>query len=213
MSKKEKKQDRIDRLENTVNILLELVNNRNIIRKDADTQTTKQTMTATTHAQTETVTTTSTDCQTEFRKNITERGILVKPTLRSVSVGTERIARVDTKVHAVTQTEKVISLAEIFLRKVNTRVLPQLNAVELEWIQNEVNNQTFDNGDVPVSFQRIKARQFSTEDVVTAIVAVCQMVVATYNGDETEYETDVEDEPEQTPPAVASLYYKVRQSY
>lgn len=228
-----KKEERIQALEHSVGVLMELYAQRKVRLKDSDTQTERNERRAFS-TQTTTGTTAGVGVQTEFRKNITERGIQIAPHMVDAMTNTDQ-QRPDPIGHSVeTQTEKVISIADIFMKKVNTRIMPQLSNVENSWIINETNNRTFGDKNILGAFQRIKNRQFNTGDVVDAIHACIQMILVTYADDagESEYETDDDScacgNPNcvgehakqntnimgrQNTPAAGNMYLKIRQGF
>jgi len=187
-----KKDERLNRLENSVNLLMEIMATRNIRQKDAEIQTTTNEQKC---AEIQTIIMQDTkETQTIFRKNITERGIQVKARCNSVGTNTETMR--ETKINTETQTDKIISVADIFLNKVTQKVLPQLQKIQDNWIEDEIRNNTFSSNNIREHFDNINIRrQFNTNDVVNAIIACTEMIVATY-GQETDYETDYQTEDE-----------------
>ena len=97
----------VSTLNNSVKVLMELVSNRRIIKKDSETQT------------------------IILRKNITERGNQIKPKTKETGVNTQRVENIQ-KIDSTIQTEKTISIADILLRKITERLLPKILMMNLE---------------------------------------------------------------------------------
>ena len=174
-----KREDRIQALEHSVKVLMEIIATRDVRYKDSDTQTVVQhTIAAGTQTANRTSSTIST--QSEFRKNVTERGNQIKPHVKEACTNTE-CKQNDALEDAHTQTEKVISIADIFLKKVSQQILPELNNIDNNWIVDETKNNTFRTQNVLECFHRIKNRQFNTSDVVEAMHACIRMIIVTYS--------------------------------
>ena len=152
-----KKNDRLDKIEATVHMLMEVMNQRAIVRKDCEVQTVpfKQKTMVDRMAQTQPV-----------RRNITERGnqICIKPTVTSIGTSMEQKTQND----ADTQTEKTIAVSEIFMKKINQRVLGHLAAIDAHGVDDPAAAQ---------SLRSIQNRKFNSEDVVVALKCACQMAL------------------------------------
>lgn len=199
-----KTSNRLDKLEATVDILLSVVKERTTIRKDCEVQACVQ------HIEH--------GSQTVWRKNITERGNQIQPRTADacVSVGVSRPLK-----STDTQTDRVISTADIFLKKVSTQVLKHIADVDSQWLSQEVRDQR-----IVSSFLNIQNRKFNTNDVVTALVTLGKLVAQKSHAQDSEYDSEYETETEgedgstPTPRPTqqnvhsqgASLYYKVRQA-
>lgn len=120
--------------------------------------------------------------QTEFRKNITERGNQIAP------------ACADAKC----QTEK--DKGALLLEELSKHVLPLLAAADPNWLIEAGNNNMINIENADKHLAAIIKRKFNTQDVVLTISAFAQIVNATFNQQsETEYETEYETDQEATP--------------
>lgn len=191
MPPNKKQEDRLRVLENTMNMVMEVINTRNIVRKDCEVQTTAQNHVDQTTQTTTPVTQAGT--QTYCAVNITERGIQVRPKQVCASVQV-RVSGTDTATQA-----SIPATSDVFMGKVRDFILPQLNNVERDWVHNEVRNNTFSSNTVE-SFNNIRRRKFDTDDVVRALLACINMVIVTYGQQsESEYETETESDTEDVP--------------
>ena len=165
--------------------------------------------------QTVAVTTSERESQTEFRKNITERGIQITPDVAEIG----------------TQTAPVNNVGKKLMEKMSQVILPALAAVKMEWLNEAIRENIVKNEAAGASLQNILLKKFTSDDVVIAMHACIEIVKATYDDNNesesgTEYESEYDTaeseghvSPSPTPfqqqqrqqqaPGV-SLYYKVR---
>lgn len=164
--------------------------------------------------QTAIIVSTERECQTEFRKNVTERGNQIQPV-----VGEQG-----------TQTDPQPNVGKKLMEKMSQVILPALASVKMEWLKEAIEENVVKDGAAKNALQNIITKRFSTDDVVVALHACIEIVRATYAEEaneteesgteyESEYDTgesesDVSSSPgpEQPQPRApgVSLYYKVR---